>query len=110
LVALVAVPILQAEAAEPTEQNATLLDKLVAAYPAFLTSHDGNGLRWKDGTEMRFDGKGEKDFETRLNDPDLEDMFYTPYPVGRAGTPPGFEIDPGRVRYEPSSTRCTGTA
>ncbi|HAN64366.1 MAG TPA: hypothetical protein DCQ79_11005, partial [Rhizobiales bacterium] len=90
-------------AAEATDQaqRAALLDKLVASYPDFLASHDGNMLRWKDGTAMPFDdGKGEKDFETRLDSPDLEDEFYAPYPVGRAGIPPGVDIDPGRVRYE----------
>ena len=55
--------------------------KLVAAYPDFLASHDANGLIWKDGTVMiHDDGKGEKDPETRLNEPDLKDMFHAPYP------------------------------
>jgi len=89
--------------------NSKLLDKLVAAYPDFLASHDGNTLRWKDGTPMPFDdGKGEKDFETRLNNPDLEDEFYAPYPVGRTGTPPGVNTDPGRVRYEPFFAKMYG--
>ena len=97
-----------AEAAEAKRSEA-LLDKLVAAYPDFLVSHDANTLTWKDGTVMAFDdGKGEKDFETRLNDPDLEDEFYAPYPIGRAGIPPGFDIDPGRVRYEPFFAKMYG--
>lgn len=98
-------------AAEATDQaqRAALLDKLVASYPDFLASHDGNMLRWKDGTAMPFDdGKGEKDFETRLDSPDLEDEFYAPYPVGRAGIPPGVDIDPGRVRYEPFFAKMYG--
>ena len=75
------------QAADEPARNAALLDKLVAAYPDFLASHHGNVLQWKDGTEMTFDdGKGAKDFDTRLNDPDLEDMFYAPYPPGRTGT------------------------
>lgn len=76
-----------------------LMAALVAAYPAFLARAEGNDLVWKDGTRMSFDdGRGAKEFEAMLDDPDLEDMFYTPYPQGRAGTPPGFNIDPGRVR------------
>jgi hypothetical protein len=92
---------LAAESPGDSAHNAPLLDKLVASYPDFLASHDENTLIWKDGTAMTFDdGKGEKDFETRLDHPDLEDEFYTPYPVGRTGIPPGVDIDPGRVRYE----------
>ena len=96
-------------AADDAERNGALLAKLVAAYPEFLAGHDGNTLRWKDGTAMSFDdGKGEKDFETRLNSPDLEDEFYAPYPIGRAGTPPGVDVDPGRVRYEPFFAKMYG--
>ena len=98
-------------AAEAADQaaRAALLDKLVASYPDFLASHDGNTLRWKDGTAMTFDdGKGEKDFATRLDSPDLEDEFYAPYPIGRAGIPPAVDIDPGRVRYEPFFAKMYG--
>jgi hypothetical protein len=78
-------------------------------YPDFLASHDENTLIWKDGTAMTFDdGEGEKDFDTRLDHPDIEDMFYVAYPVGRTGIPPGVGIDPGRVRYEPFFDKMYG--
>jgi hypothetical protein len=83
--------------------------KLVAAYPDFLASHDANTLIWKDGTVMILgDGKGEKDPETRLNEPDLKDMFYAPYPQGRSGIPPEPDCDPGRVRYQPFFDKMYG--
>jgi hypothetical protein len=83
--------------------------KLVAAYPDFLASHDANTLIWKDGTVMGLDdGKGEKDAETRLNEPDLKDMFHTPYPQGRSGIPPEVDCDPGRVRYQPFFDKMYG--
>ncbi len=89
--------------------HAKLLDRLVKAYPAFLSGHDGKVLIWKDGTRMPFDdGKGAKDFLTRLNEPDLQDQFYAPYPKGRKGTPPAINIDPGRVRYEPFFKKMYG--
>ncbi len=98
-----------AESAGELARNAQLLDKLVASYPDFLVSHDANTLIWKDGTAMPFDdGKGEKDFETRLDHADLEDQFYAPYPVGRTGIPPGVDVDPGRVRYEPFFAKMYG--
>ena len=100
---------LAAESPGDSARNAQLLDKLVSSYPDFLASHDKNTLIWKDGTAMTFDdGKGEKDFETRIDHPDLEDEFYTPYPVGRTGIPPGIDIDPGRVRYEPFFAKMYG--
>jgi hypothetical protein len=100
---------LGARAEDMAVRNEELLDKLVAAYPDFLASHQGNSLRWKDGTEMAFDdGKGAKDFAMRLDAPDLEDEFYVSYPVGRAGIPPGTDIDPGRVRYEPFFAKMYG--
>jgi len=96
-------------AAEETNRNKALLDRLVAAYPDFFVSHDDNSLTWKDGTAMPFDdGKGEKTFEALLNKPDLEDQFYAPYPLGHAGIPPGFNIDPGRVRYGPFFAKMYG--
>jgi D-alanyl-D-alanine carboxypeptidase len=83
--------------------------KLVAAYPDFLAWHDADTLTWKDGTVMILDdGKGEKDPETRLNEPDLKDMFYTSYPQGRSGIPPQLDCDPGRVRYQPFFDKMYG--
>src|SRR5262245_11954142 len=87
--------------AEPSRSE-KLLDVLVKAYPDFLDRREGNEVMWKDGTRMPFDdGKGSKDFDTLLERPDLEDMFYAPYPLGRTGTPPGVNMDPGRVRFLP---------
>jgi hypothetical protein len=98
-----------AQGADDAARKDKFLDRLVTAYPDFLVSHDDTAIRWKDGTEMAVDdGKGDKNFDTMLNDPDIEDMFYTPYPVGRAGTPPGVDIDPGRVRYEPFFAKMYG--
>ena len=42
------------------------------APPDFLVSHDDVSIRWKVGAEMAVDdGKGDKNFETMLNDPDI---------------------------------------
>lgn len=47
------------------------------------------------------DGLREKNFEARLNNPDIEDQFYIPYPLGQLGAPPPVNSDPGRIRYAP---------
>lgn len=94
---------------EGAGRNRRLLQRLVDAYPDFLAGHDGNFLIWRDGTRMQFDdGRGRKSFETLLDQPDLEDQFYTPYPRGKAGLAPGRNIDPGRVRYEPLFRKMYG--
>jgi hypothetical protein len=86
-----------------------LMAVLVAAYPDFLSRYDGNDIVWKDGTRMAFDdGRGAKDFETLLAAPDLEDMFYAPYPLGRTGATPAINNDPGRVRYQPLFAKMYG--
>jgi hypothetical protein len=110
LVAVVWLTALPAAAQEGAADRAQrLMRALVAAYPDFLASADAHDIVWKDGTRMPFDdGTGEKDFETRLDRPDLEDMFYAPYPLGRSGTPPAFNIDPGRVRFQPLYARMYG--
>lgn len=87
---------------------ASQLARLVAAYPAFLDRVDGNFLVWKDGTRMPIDdGRGPKPFAKLLDEPDIKDMFYAPYPLGPA-TAPGKEIDPGRVRFEPLFNKMYG--
>ena len=86
-----------------------LLAALVAAYPDFLSGAEGNELVWKDGTRMPFDdGKGTKPFEAMLDAPDLEDMFYAPYPLGRSTAPPAYNSDPGRVRFQPLFDKMYG--
>jgi hypothetical protein len=107
IVAVIAGPAAaQGSAAERAQR---LMRVLVAAYPEFLAGAEGNDIVWKDGTRMPFDdGTGEKDFDTRLERPDLEDMFYVPYPLGRTGTPPVFNSDPGRVRFQPFYAKMYG--
>jgi hypothetical protein len=82
---------------------------LVAAYPDFLAGFEGNDLIWKDGTRMGLDdGKGAKPFATLLDAPDLKDMFYVAYPLGRTGLPPALDSDPGRVRFQPLFDKMYG--
>jgi hypothetical protein len=83
------------------QDDAKLLDILVATYPDHLDRHEGGVLVWKDGTRMVFDEGGlRRDFETLLIRPSLKDQFYAPYPVGQAALPPGLNVDPGRVRHQ----------
>ncbi|MEZ5816548.1 MAG: M15 family metallopeptidase [Hyphomicrobiaceae bacterium] len=83
--------------------------RLVAAYPDFLASVDGNELVWKDGTRMSLDdGRAPKPFSELLAAPDIKDMFRWGYPAGRPAEAPGVEVDPGRVRYQPLFDKMYG--
>ncbi len=79
------------------------------AYPEQFAGIEGNFLVWKDGTRMPIsDGKAGKDFETLLNDPDIDDMFIQPYRAGPSTGEPGVNADPGRIRYEPLFLKMYG--
>ncbi|MFC2092738.1 M15 family metallopeptidase [Bacteroidota bacterium] len=88
------------------------LQKLLLAYPEFLDSADENNLYWNDGMKMIYDdGIENKDFESLLNDPDLEDQMSMEYVKGDAyENPPDINFDPGRVRYEPFFLKMYGSS
>ena len=72
---------------------------LVAAYPDQFAGIEGNDLVWRDGTRMPIaDGIADKDFETLLDEPDIDDMFTMPYIAGPPAAEPGLDLDPGRIR------------
>jgi D-alanyl-D-alanine carboxypeptidase len=78
------------------------LGSLVRSYPDFIASYDDKFLILKDGTKFQIsDGKTNKTFEELLEKPDIDDMFYIPYPAGRTPQQPAKNSDPGRVRFGP---------
>lgn len=84
-----------------TARAGPAMDALVAAYPDHLVRHDGNDLVWRDGTRMRIsDGRTDKTFEELLSNPDIDDKFTFPYPLGPDVKEPGVNEDPGRIRNE----------
>jgi hypothetical protein len=87
--------------APPADLNARL-DRLVAAYPDFLRSHDGQWLVLKDGRRFAIsDGRADKSFDETIEHPDIDDMFATDYPAGAEATAPAPNFDPGRARFKP---------
>jgi hypothetical protein len=85
---------------EEKARHKPLLDRLVAAYPDFLSGHEGGELIWKDGTRMVFDDGKEKSFDEKLADADLEDQFAIAYAPGPMLDDPAADSDPGRIRNE----------
>lgn len=59
------------------------LDRLVNAYPDWISRHDSEFLFLKDGTKYAIsDKRTNKTFEELLETPDIDDMFFVPYPAG----------------------------
>jgi hypothetical protein len=82
--------------------------RLKTAYPAFITSIEGNAVVFKDGTRLTFDTGKDKSFDAWLAHPDIKDMFRYPYPQGAPATPPQRDFDPGRARNADFFTKIYG--
>lgn len=86
----------------PPSDMATHLDRLVRAYPDWIAGSDTDHLILKNGRKLAIsDGKTSKSFEEMLERPDIDDMFFAPYPAGSTPGQPAKNADPGRVRFEP---------
>lgn len=71
--------------------------RLIRAYPEQQLKYENHAIVFPDGTSILYDDGLEKTFEQRLNQPDLEDMFWIAYPTEN---PPKYLEDPGRIRSE----------
>ena len=71
---------------------------LLEAYPDFISSVEDNKVNFRDGTSLTYDDGRIKDFDTLLDDGDVEDMFFVRYDAGV--TPPEYLHDAGRSRSE----------
>jgi peptidoglycan LD-endopeptidase CwlK len=96
-------------------QDAFCLDpmkRLLDAYPDILLSAEGNTVRFKDGSEMRWDdGRTGKNYQELLMEPDLEDQFVFPYSAGKAAPAPfAKDRDPGRIRFIPFFQKMYGAS
>ena len=78
------------------------LDRLVRSYPDWIARADDDNVVLKNGTRLPIsDHRTDKSFDELIEHPDIDDMFYVPYPAGSAAKPPPKNVDPGRVRFEP---------
>jgi hypothetical protein len=85
------------------------LDALIAAYPNELAGHDGNTLRWRDGTTMPIsDGAANKTLPELLHHASIADQFRISYPRGALDKPPAADSDPGRFRNTAFFTKMYG--
>jgi hypothetical protein len=110
-VSMAVAPVLSASigAAAPDERYgaprpgiAAYLQRLVKAYPDWVASVDSEHVVLKSGATFAVsDRRTDKTFDELIEHPDIDDMFYLPYPAGSAPQQPPKNSDPGRVRFEP---------
>ena len=86
----------------PTPDLPLHLDRLVRSYPDWIARADDDNVILKNGTRLPIsDHRTDKSFDDLIEHPDIDDMFYVPYPAGSVPKPPPKNVDPGRVRFEP---------
>lgn len=71
---------------------------LAEAYPDIIAGYRDNMIFFADGDSMVYDDGRDKDFQTMLDDSDIEDMFVIAY--DSTGATPGYLADPGRSRCD----------
>lgn len=81
---------------------------LLESYPDFITKIENNTVYFKDGSTMVYDDGKTKNFQTLLDDGDIEDMFFVPY--DSRITPPPYLYDPGRSRSEALYKKMYGSS
>ena len=70
--------------------------KLMRAYPGHVIGYQENHIIFSDGTQLLFDDGKRKTTLQLLEEPDIEDQFFYPYPKGKSAPPKAFD-DPGRI-------------
>jgi hypothetical protein len=79
----------------------SLAQKLISAYPQYISGYANNYIIFKDSSKMLWDdGLKNRSEEQTLEHPDLKDMFSQPYVKGALTSPPAVNSDPGRIRDE----------
>jgi hypothetical protein len=85
----------------PPPNVTTDLERLVRSYPDWVAGYDETFLILKDGKRFAIsDSRTNKSFNELLERPDIDDMFFVPYPAGSTPKQPVKNFDPGRVRFE----------
>jgi hypothetical protein len=86
----------------PPPGIAAHLQRLVKTYPEWIASADNEYVVLKSGARFAVsDHRTDKTFDELIEHPDIDDMFYLPYPAGTTPKQPPQNFDPGRVRFEP---------
>lgn len=71
---------------------------LIRAYPDFIIDIKDNKVIFRDGSTLPYDDGRKKGFVERLDDSDIEDMFFEPYQL--PNPVPKYQADAGRSRSD----------
>lgn len=75
---------------------------LMLAYPDYIAyierQEEKVYIVLKSGLKLIYDDKKQKNIESKMANPDLQDMLEQPYPLATTGTLMEKDYDPGRVR------------
>ncbi|MTI46340.1 M15 family metallopeptidase [Sporosalibacterium faouarense] len=78
---------------------------LMIAYPNFIIDVEQNNgkvyIKLKSGMKVLYDDKKQKNFSSKLQNPDIQDMMEQPYPLGKVNKLMDENFDPGRIRVYP---------
>jgi hypothetical protein len=86
---------------KPPPNIAAHIEGLINSYPKWISRREGNLLIMQSGEQFPIsDGRENKTFDELLEHPDIDDMFYLPYPAGSELKQPPKNFDPGRVRFQ----------
>ncbi|WP_221089684.1 M15 family metallopeptidase [Deinococcus aquaedulcis] len=102
--------LLASPASALTTQERAQVAALIRAYPAFLSRVEGDTLIWRDGTRMPLTHSRAATYVDLLNAPGLLDQLATRYPACAPLRPPAWNVDPGRVRFEPFFRKMYGAS
>ena len=80
---------------------------LIQAYPTQQLTYADNSIFFPDGTSFVFDDGEEKDFLTKLDHSDIEDMFSLVYDRSER---PAYLADAGRSRCDPFFKKMYGSS
>lgn len=71
---------------------------LMKAYPENVEGFDGHNIILASGEKLVYDDGRDKNFQQRLDESDIEDMFFDVYAM--PDPEPAYQFDPGRSRSE----------
>jgi hypothetical protein len=109
LVASIASAFAEERYGSPAGNIVVYLDNLVRSYPDWIAARTDGYLTMKNGVKFAIsDHRDDKSFNELLEHPDIDDMFYVPYPAGSDPKQPPKNFDPVRVRFEPLLTAMYG--